>query len=206
MKSCVIFTGGKPEPYIPEGLNIKDSFVIAADKGYKNCKKLGIAPDMTIGDYDSLGFIPQECEHLQYPKEKDDTDLMLAAREAIKRGYTDITILGATGGRMDHLYSNIQTLAFIRSEGAWGRILSVYEEIMLLSPGEYTFKYREGYSLSLFSYGDIVTGLTISGAKYPTSDIQLSNLFPLGASNEIISEKATVSFEKGLLLAIRSKL
>ena len=206
MKSCVIFTGGKPEPFIPEGLDIKGAFVIAADKGYKNCKKLNIVPNLTIGDYDSLGYIPKECEHLQFPKEKDDTDLMLAAREAIKRGFTDITILGAMGGRLDHMYSNIQTLAFIRSEGAWGRILSVYEEIILLTPGEYSFKYCEGYSLSLFSYSDIVEGLTIRGAKYPTSDIQLSNLFPLGASNEIISDTAEVSFEKGLLLVIRSKL
>ncbi len=206
MERCIIFTGGRPEPFIPGGLNVKDSFVIAADKGYKYCKKLGIDPDLTIGDYDSLGFVPDECEHIKYPKEKDDTDLMLAAREAINRGFTDITILCALGGRMDHVFANIQTLAFIRSEGAWGRILGAYEELILLTPGNYSFKKRDGYSLSLFAYSDIVEGLTIRGVKYPTTEIQLSNLFPLGASNEIISDTAEISFDKGLLLVIRSKL
>lgn len=206
MKRCIIFTGGKAEPHIPESLDVKDAFIIAADKGYKCCKDLGIAPDMTIGDYDSLGFIPKECEYMQFPKEKDDTDMMLAAREAIRRGCTDITILCAMGGRTDHVFANIQTLAFIRSEGAWGRILSVNEELILLTPGEYSFERREGFSLSIFSYSDIVEGLTMRGVKYPTTDIQLSSLFPLGCSNEIISDKAEISFEKGILLVIRSKL
>ncbi len=206
MERCIIFSGGKPEMCLPEGLDVKDAFVIAADKGYKCCKKLGIAPDLTIGDFDSLGYIPQECEHIKYPKEKDDTDLMLAAKEAVCRGYSDITILCALGSRADHLFANIQTLAFIRSEGAWGRILSAYEEITLLTPGDYTFKKREGFSLSVFAYSDLVEGLTLRGVKYPTNDIQLSSLFPLGVSNEIVSDTAEVCFEKGLLLVIRSKL
>lgn len=206
MERCIIFTGGKPEPYIPDGLDVNNAFVIAADKGYKCCKKLGVTPDLTIGDYDSLGYVPQECEHIKYPKEKDDTDLMLAVKEAIYRGCSDITILCAMGGRLDHLFANIQSLAFIRSEGAWGRLLSVYEEVVLLTPGDYTFKKREGRSLSLFSYSDLVEGLTIRGVKYPTNDIQLSNLFPLGISNEILDDSAEISFDKGLLLVIRSKL
>ena len=97
---------------------------------------------------------------------------MLAAKEAVCRGYSDITILCALGGRADHLFANIQTLAFIRSEGAWGRILSAYEEITLLTPGDYTFKKREGFSLSVFAYSDLVEGLTLRGVKYPTNDIQ----------------------------------
>lgn len=203
---CIIFAGGRPELCIPEWVSAENSLVIAADKGYRNCKKLGLIPDVCIGDFDSLGFVPDDCEHIRFPKEKDDTDLMLAVREAIARGCVDITILGATGGRLDHMIANIQTLAFIRSEGAWGRIASAYEEIMLLTAGEYTLKKREGYSLSLFSYSGTVEGLTIRGVKYPTNGISLSHLFPLGISNEIISDSAHIAFEKGLLLVIRSKL
>lgn len=205
-KRCIIFAGGRPEPYIPKWVDTENSFVIAADKGYKNCKKLGLTPDVCIGDFDSLGFVPEDCEHIRFPKEKDDTDLMLAVREAIARGCADITILGATGGRLDHMMANIQTLAFIRSEGAWGRIAGVYEEIMLLSAGEYTFAKRCGFSLSVFSYSPSVDGLTMRGVKYPTNGISLSHLFPLGISNEIIADSAQISFEKGLLLVIRSKL
>lgn len=206
MERCIIFAGGKPEQFVPGNVETNNAFIIAADKGYKNCKKLGLVPDLTLGDFDSLGYIPEGTDYLQFPAHKDDTDLMLAVKEAIKRGYSDITILGATGGRMDHMFGNIQALAYIRSRGAWGRIVSAYEEITVLSPGEYTFSYREGFSLSLFSYGDLVEGLTIKGAKYPVTDIKLSGLFPLGVCNEITEDKAVVSFEKGMLLVIRSKM
>lgn len=206
MKRCIIFTGGKPEPKLPDGLSAEGAFVIAADRGYKNCRKLGIMPDLAIGDFDSLNYVPNECEQITFPKEKDDTDLMLAVREALKRGYTDITITGAMGGRFDHLFANVQTLAFIRSEGAWGRILTCFEQIMLVTPGSYRIARRDKYSLSLFAYSGEVKGLTIEGVKYPLEDGSLSQSFPLGVSNEIVEDKALISFDEGLLLIVQSRL
>lgn len=205
MNRCIIFTGGKPEPRLPEGLETDGAFVIAADSGYKNCKKLGIKPDLAVGDYDSLNFVPEDCEQLTFPKEKDDTDLMLAVREAIGRGYTDITILGAMGGRFDHTFANVQTLAFIRSQGAWGRILTCYEQVMLVTPGKYTIKAKKNYSLSLFAYSEDVKGLTISGVKYPLLGAHIDSFFPIGISNEIIGGEAKISFTEGMLLVIQSR-
>lgn len=206
MKRCIIFTGGKPEPRIPDGLNADGALIIAADSGYKNCKKLGFVPDLAVGDYDSLGFIPKDCEKLKFPKEKDDTDLMLAVREAIKRGCTDITVLGALGGRFDHIFANVQALAYIRSRGAWGRILTCYEQIMLVTAGEYTIRAKEKYSLSLFAYSETVKGLTISGVKYPLYSEEIDNAFPIGISNEITDEAARISFDEGQLLIVQSRL
>lgn len=206
MERCIIFTGGKPEPKLPDGLKLEGAFVIAADRGYKNCRKLGILPDLAIGDFDSLNYVPNECEQLTFPKEKDDTDLMLAIKEALKRGCTDITITGAMGGRFDHLFANVQTLAFIRTEGAWGRILTCYEQIMLVTPGTYRIARKDKYSLSLFAYSGKVKGLTIEGVKYPLEDAALSQDFPLGISNEIEEESAMISFDEGLLLIVQSRL
>ena len=138
MKRCIIFTGGRPEPHLPDGLELEGAYIIAADSGYKNCKQLGAVPNLAVGDYDSLNFVPDDCEHITYPCEKDDTDLMAAVREALRRGCGDITILGAMGGRFDHTFANVQVLAFINSEGARGRILSCGEEIMLAGAGEYS--------------------------------------------------------------------
>ncbi len=47
--------------------------------------------------------------------EKDDTDLALGVAQAVERGYTEITIYGATGGRLITLwvcfkfYKNLNT-------------------------------------------------------------------------------------------------
>ncbi|MBP3271277.1 MAG: thiamine diphosphokinase [Ruminococcus sp.] len=206
MKSCVIFTGGKPEPRIPDGLDLTDAFVIAADRGYKNCRKLGILPDLAIGDFDSLGYAPNECEQLTFPKKKDDTDLMLAVKEALERGYNDITITGAMGGRFDHLFANVQVLAYIREQGAWGRIFTCYEQIMLVTPGSYRIPKKEKYSLSLFAYSAEVKGLTIEGTEYPLEDGIVTSSFPIGISNVIIEDDALISFDEGLLLIVQSRI
>jgi thiamine pyrophosphokinase len=202
----VIFTGGNPEPVLPKGLELGGAFVIAADSGYTNCIQLGVKPDLAVGDYDSLGFAPCDCERLTFPKEKDDTDLMLAIRAALERECTDITILGAMGGRFDHTFANIQTLAFILSHGAAGRILSTNERITLLSPCSVEIAAEDGFSLSLFSYGKSVSGLTIEGTKYTLCNGKIDNTFPIGISNEILGKSAHISFDEGLLIVVQSKL
>ena len=203
---CVIFTGGEPEPYLPQGVDTDGALIIAADSGYRNCTQLGLMPDIVLGDFDSLGSIPDGTEHAVFPKEKDDTDLRLAVREALSRGCDDITILGALGGRFDHTFANVQTLAFIAEHGASGRIVSVGDEIRLLTAGCYRFPRREGRSLSLFAYSSEVTGLTLRGVKYGLENGSVTNAFPIGISNEIEADFAEVSFDEGLLLAVMSTL
>ena len=185
---------------------MKNTFIICADSGYKYAKDLEIKPDVVIGDYDSLGFTPNEnSEIFTFPKEKDDTDLMLAVREALKRGYKNIDIYGALGGRFDHTIGNIQALAYISSKGGIGRIITDREEITILNAGEYNIQKRDGFSLSLFAYTDVVENYCINGVKYEILT-NLVNTFPLGISNEILGDKAELSFTNGRLLIIQSKL
>ena len=35
-------------------------FVVAVDGGYEHLKKLGIKPQLAVGDFDSLGYVPNE--------------------------------------------------------------------------------------------------------------------------------------------------
>ncbi|MCR5123101.1 MAG: thiamine diphosphokinase, partial [Ruminococcus sp.] len=182
------------------------ALIIAADSGYKNCAALGCVPDIVLGDFDSLGNIPEDTVHRVYPKEKDDTDLMLAAKEALSRGCDEIVILGALGGRFDHTFANIQALGFIAEHGADGMVASVDEDIMMVFPGINLFRRDDGRSFSLFAFSDEVKGLTIEGVKYPLKNACITNRFPIGISNEITADHAVVSFTEGLLLVVMSKL
>ncbi len=208
MNDCVIFTGGELDnPQELDSSVWKDAFVIAADSGYRYTQMLGITPDLAMGDYDSLGYVPTNCgEVMTFPKEKDDSDLMLAIREALKRGYKNITIIGALGGRFDHTFSNIQSLGFIAKHGASGRIISADETITLLHPGEYSVQRDETRSLSLFAYTEKVSGLTVKGVKYPLENAEITSFFPIGLSNVITEDYAHISFKSGLLLMIFSRL
>ncbi len=208
MNRCIIFTGGELKDYQLISKKIfEKAYIIAADSGYNHAINLDVQPDLVVGDYDSLGFVPDKSkEVLTFPKEKDDSDLMLAVREALKRGYKEIIIIGALGGRFDHTIANLQTLGFISNHGAVGKIVSATEEITLLEAGEYKVKKDETRSLSLLAYSEKVEGVTLKGVKYPLEKALITNSFPIGLSNVIVDDYAEISFEKGQLLMICSKL
>lgn len=202
MKSCLIF-GGAPIGSLslaPSG----ETFIIAADRGYLAAKQLGFTPDLAMGDFDSLDFIPEDCKVIKAKPEKDDTDTMLAVKTALEMGHTDISIAGALGGRLDHTYASIQTLAYILKSGGFGRLIGESDTAELLNRGEYSYDRREDIYLSLFSYGESAV-ITTRGTKYDLTEYTLSNSFPLGVSNEIIADKCSVSVHEGQLLVIFSK-
>ena len=82
MKPCVIFCAagfdGLLAP-IPE-----NALTIAADGGLRHTQSLGLNPDVILGDFDSLGYVPEDSR--VFPVEKDDTDAMLAVRLGLQQG------------------------------------------------------------------------------------------------------------------------
>ena len=185
---------------------IHEAFVICADKGLALAESLGVSPDLILGDFDSLDHRPTGDNVMTFPVEKDDTDLMLAVRTAIERGYKDYVIYGACGGRLDHMLGNIACLAMIADNGGSGRIVGDDEIISLHDCGTYRFAARNGFSLSLFAYSEMVKVLNVSGTKYPAVDFELTNAVTLGVSNEITEDHAVVSFSEGRLLVVQSRL
>ena len=113
---CTI-VGAMPEPdlFLPH-----NTFLIAADKGLAQLHLRGAAPDLTVGDFDSLGFVPEGAAVVRHPIRKDDTDMLLAVREGLSRGYRRFLLYGGVGGRLDHTLANLQTLAYLRRHGARG--------------------------------------------------------------------------------------
>ncbi len=183
-----------------------DDFIVCADGGFTHAVKLGLTPDLCLGDFDSLGYTPTQCkELLTAPEEKDDTDTMLAVKEAIKRGYSDIRIFGGIGGRLDHTIANIQTMHHALEQGADVQLIDGYNRAFFLPPKKcISLKANGMKTLSLFSWSEICTGITLTGAWYSLDNGTLEKKFPLGVSNRIEGE-STLSYESGLLLVIMSR-
>lgn len=203
-KTCWIF-GGAP---ISSSYNVdppSGAYLIAADSGYSLIKRFGLIPNVLVGDFDSLTEdIPTNCEIITAPAEKDDTDTMLAVKIAMSRGYNNITIAGSLGGRLDHTIANIQTLAYIVDNGGRGILVGERDTAEIFGAGEYRFSQNDNMYFSLFSFGEKVS-VTTRGTKYDLNSYQLTNSFPLGVSNEIISSECTLKIEKGRVLVIFSK-
>ena len=180
----------------------ENDYVIAVDGGYKIVKKLGISPDLTLGDFDSLGYVPDELNIKTFQVEKDYTDTMIAVMEAIKLGYTDIRIYGGTGGRADHTFANIQTLLYGAKKGADMRMVDRDRVYNVINDSKIILKNRICVNLSIFALGDKAEGVSILGAKYELKDGTLTNDYPLAVSNTFVGNDVSVEVKKGALLII----
>lgn len=208
MKTCLIISGGEFSP-LPN--YIQYEYVIACDKGYENALKLGIKPDFVIGDFDSYKVNPKEAfgdlPVSIHPVMKDDTDTMLAVKEAISKGYTHIIICCALGGRMDHTLANIQSMSYIAKNNVYAELISSSEYMAILNgPCTKSFEKEEDRSFSLFALSDICNGVSISGSHYDVKDITLESSFPLGFGNSWKENKITVCIKTGILLVVMSDM
>ena len=204
IKKCYIFAGS-PDAEC-NGIEFESRYVICADGGYELAKKLGIKPDVIIGDFDTYkDKLPDNCEVIKHPAEKDDTDTMLAAKLAIERGYNHITICGAIGGRLDHTIANIQTLRYILKHEAYGELIGDGNYVTMQGAGIKVYSRMKGYYFSIFSYTDECTGVSLTGFKYPLKNGVIKSNFPIGVSNMIIGKSGIVSLESGILLIVFSK-
>ena len=142
---------------------------------------------------------------VRHPAEKDDTDLALAADEAIRRGATELYIYAALGGRLDHTVANLQLLASLAARGIRATLFGADgTAVTALASGESAaFSPRAGL-LSVFAFGGTASGVTLSGVKYPLSDATLTPDRPLGVSNEFVGEAASVAVKAGTLLLFYS--
>lgn len=174
-------------------------FVIAADAGYRHLEALGIAPDLLIGDFDSLSEIPDGVARLQFPAMKDDTDLMLAVKHGFTQGYRQFVIYGAMGGRLDFTLANFQILCSIVNHG--GNAYFVGGGSLITAVRDGTLQFDEHFTgrISILCCTDQACGVTLRGLKYPLEQAVLKYDEPLGVSNEFLGRKGTITVENGLL-------
>lgn len=178
-------------------------FWIAADAGYRTMQEAGREPDAVLGDFDSLGYVPDHPAVLRFPVEKDDTDLGLACREAVRRGYRKIAVYGALGGRTDMTLASFQILAHLSRSGTAACLIGPDEIAAAVTGGTLRFSgVRPGARLSVFSLSDRAEGVCIEGVHYPLQDAALTSDCPLGISNNFEKPEARLSVAEGTLLAI----
>lgn len=214
MKTLII-SGGTIEPdfALPFIKSLKADKIIAADRGLAFCDANHITPDLILGDFDSLpDEILEKYRHSgieiqKFNPVKDATDTCIALDLAIDSGSSEIWLLGATGGRIDHLLCNIQILkrAFLRNRAAF----IIDSHSLLTLPTEHSFTLKSdtqfGKYVSFFPLEEKVCGLTLSGFRYPLKNFTLSNESGLGQSNEIVSLEGEVSWDSGILIMVQSR-
>src|SRR6056297_4317338 len=186
-----------------QGKGFCPDFIIAADGGYNNLKRAGIAPNLLLGDFDSIGQVPDNCqfEINKFQKEKDFTDIELAIEFALKKACNHICLAGATGSRLDHSIANILLLRKLLESSIEAEIVDEHHEIFLVE-GRKNLSNRNGSLLSLLPLDPIVSGVYLRGFKYPLENSTIKMGDTLGISNVAISDNCEISVENGILMGI----
>lgn len=199
MNRCFIFAAGtfyglreRPAP---------GDFVIAADAGYQTCLRVGVTPDLLLGDFDSME-IPADFSNIRRsPVEKDDTDTMLAIKTGLAEGCGEFYLYGGTGGkRLDHTLANLQSLLYLCRRGARGWLYDNDFVWTVIENESLTVEKTVEWGLfSAFCLGDRAEGIDETGFQYPLRDAILTPEFPLGVSNHILESAATITVRRGAL-------
>ena len=197
MGKCVILCAGEIAGTILP-LEAED-LLIAADGGYRHTQQLGLAPHIVLGDFDSLGFVPEGAQ--VHPKEKDDTDAMLAVKLGLSKGYREFYIYGGMDGpRVDHTMANFQLLHYLSEHGAKGYLIGVRQNAAVITD-EISFPKEQTGMISVFCLSQKAQ-LDIEGLKYNLEDGILQPSFPLGVSNQFVGKESLIRVKKGTVLVI----
>lgn len=180
-------------------------YVIAADGGVAILEKMGITPDLIIGDFDSLGYIPNGENVIVHQVEKDDTDMMLSVKKAAEMGYDEIEIYGGCGGRIDHTIANFQTMLWASMQGIKIKMCHKEYDFYMITNEKIILKGEVENDLSVFAFGGVAKSVNIKGAKYEADNMQLEPYNPTAVSNTFIGDDVIISVESGSLLIIVQK-
>ena len=189
----------------------EDDFLICADGGANHALAMGLIPHLVVGDLDSIDNEVRQkvskfpTEFLQYPTEKEKSDLELALDKAIELGPEEIVMIGVLGGRrMDHTFANIMLMNVPLSCGIDVKVFDEDHEVRLVN-SEVTIKGQAGDYLSLLPLTAEVEDVVTEGLKYPLKGESLFFSSSRGLSNELTVREATIKVKAGILLAIKVK-
>jgi thiamine pyrophosphokinase len=196
--------------------------VFAVDKGLEYADALGVVPDWMIGDFDTvdngvlnryqkkveMGELKSQIE--AFPPKKDATDTELALMKAVEEQATEVTLLAATGTRVDHVLANMNLLLQAERAGIRCYMVDETNRIQLLSHEtrkscEILKKEQFGVYLSVIPMSCEVKGLTLSGVEYPLNKALIKQSTSLTVSNVIQDEVAHISLEEGRIWLIESR-
>lgn len=179
---------------------------IGADKGALYLAQKGIQMKLAIGDFDSvqesdIALIRQHTDELiRLNPVKDDSDSEAAILAALERGYDEIWLCGATGGRMDHSLVNVR-LALKYPGKVW-----LYDDqnlIYTLCRGSYQIKKGDYSYISFFTQDG--AEITLDGFRYPLENRRLKETDLYTVSNEILKDTGNVTVSDGIVLVMQCR-
>ncbi len=207
MKLLILTGGVWPHDTRVQSLVHGCEFIICCDGAAKDARRLGIMPNMLVGDMDSVSeedrayMLAHGVQEAHLPREKDQTDTQVACEIAIEQGSRSVAIIGGLGGRTDHSMGNIQCLWMLHDEGVDARMESG-DELAMVVTSECRLGCHTGCTFSLIPLLPQTVVFSMTGVAYPLRQVSLPLGSTLGVSNVVLSQQALLSLQSGAALLI----
>ncbi|MCP3890577.1 MAG: thiamine diphosphokinase [Desulfobulbaceae bacterium] len=208
MRAVIFVNGELEEQHGVHNVTATADLIIAADGGANHCARLGITPDILIGDLDSIDpvtlatYRKNKVVIERHPVRKDATDLELAVDFALKENVSSLHILAALGGRWDMSLANILLLANSKYKSISITLESHDNSMRILHPGTNVIDGKKGQRVSLLPLQGDAMEVSLIGFEYPLAEQDISFGSTLGVSNVLINTSGTIKHKGGILLAI----
>ncbi len=205
-----LFTNHSPAEIFSSyrSIDLSQDLIIAVDNGLEQVAKLGLAPDLIVGDLDSVApellARYQSCEKLLHPEQKNETDTELALSWCFQNGIASVVICNDLKGRFDHALGIIQNILLAHHQGMEAVIESENQQAFFLQKVT-SLKGKEGMLLSLLAWGGKARFEDSEGLAYPLDGLTLYPHLSRGISNRITAPAATLRLVSGEVLALLTK-
>ena len=206
MTYLVLLNGVTPDREMLLAYGKEADVILSADGGARHIYEAGMHMDILMGDMDSIE--PEVLESVRssgtkvitHPTHKDETDGQLALDYAVEHGAKRIIVMGAEGGRLDHLMANLMLLRRMASKGV--------ECCMILDGGTVRCTSQRveihgevGDTVSILPFGDDVKVAKTTGLAYAIDKpLAMPMDMPVGISNVLTEKTAQIDMASGWAL------
>lgn len=178
--------------------------VIGVDAGAALALRQGMNLVLAVGDFDSIE--PAVLENLRqwipleiHPTHKDLPDSALAIEAALRMGYSDITIYGALGGRVDHQHANLVLCARYPQV----TLVDKTTVVKAFPIGSYQLTNDHYAYFSVFAFEP--SELSLKDSAYPLDHYHLLPDDILGLSNRFTQNTVELTVHEGTIVVIFTK-
>lgn len=201
-ETVILADGSFPKHPVPLSFLKKARRIICCDGATEKLLPFGREPDGIVGDLDSISDeLKQRFASILFLNPEQETnDLTKAVRFCVQRGWTTLTLLGATGKREDHTLGNLSLLADY-SKIAQVQMLTDHGVFTASSESTVYESYRK-QQVSIFSLSP-TTRFTTRNLVYPLNNRPLTAWWQ-GTLNESQAESFTIILDRGEILVFRA--
>ena len=199
----VLFTGGAAPEYRHIKNEVKEAdIIVAADSGFDTAIRMGVNPDVVIGDMDSIKYFDMLDRYppdrvLRFPEDKDKTDTELGITYLQENKFDEIVLIGGGGGRMDHFLG----IVFLFDRDFSPVIWYTHSTRMQKITGRIQIPSMKGKTVSFFPVGTGQCRMKSEGLKWPLDNLLWSR-GDMGLSNIAIDDPFCIEMLEGGLIMV----